>query len=97
MTDTKDGGPAHPITERTTHDDGQIVCQEWPGLSIRDYFAAKCLMGFFNGCSWTDDEMREDDDNFIFNDPKLTETLRNLSKLCYMAADAMLRAREEKK
>lgn len=40
MNEIKDGGPAFP----TVADGG---CGPWPGMSLRDYFAAKALVAMF--------------------------------------------------
>jgi hypothetical protein len=38
MSDIKDGGPAFPLQDASTH--------QFHGLSIRDYFAAKAMQGW---------------------------------------------------
>lgn len=65
--------------------------QRQGGLEIRDYFAAKAMGGLFAGNPWTEDD---------FNDSEsvgeLRKTLDEVARLCYEAADAMVRARKPK-
>jgi hypothetical protein len=37
-----DGGPVHPIPEVRAAD-GTGICEGWPGMSLRDWFAAKAM------------------------------------------------------
>ncbi len=46
--ETKDGGPAFPVIERKEHVDGQAVCTEWPGMTLRDWFAGQALIGIIS-------------------------------------------------
>ncbi len=41
MSKINDGGPAFPIVEQDT------TCSVSPGLSLRDYYAAKAMQGAF--------------------------------------------------
>lgn len=43
-TAANDGGPAFPIAYQHKTD-GALFEQRWPGLSLRDYFAASALQG----------------------------------------------------
>lgn len=43
-----DGGPAFPVGVRVVHQDskgGHVVHEAAPGMTLRDYFAAKALQG----------------------------------------------------
>jgi len=43
-----DGGPAFPVGVRVVHQDsrgGHVVHEADPGMSMRDYFAAKAMQG----------------------------------------------------
>jgi len=44
--DMNDGGPAFPSDEKGFNYDGQYVVNAHPGMTLRDYFAAKALQGF---------------------------------------------------
>lgn len=48
MNTPKDGGPAFPFTP--TDRSGQIA-ETQPGMSLRDYFAAKALQGMIGTCT----------------------------------------------
>lgn len=77
MTHKHNGGPAFPfgqISETT----GQPVNGFYdPGMSLRDYFAAKIMASLLI--------VEKDDDE---------TSLQDLADLSYIAADAMLEARE---
>lgn len=48
MTDTiNDGGPAFPTQTFDYDGQGQILQYQEPGMTVRDYFAAAALTGFF--------------------------------------------------
>ena len=70
-----DGGPAFPIAEQ------QGVCAAWPGMSLRDYFAAAALTGIIACHADSDPRLPEDD---------------KAAKWAYEYAGAMLAAREPK-
>lgn len=78
MTTKNTGGPAFPfgqISEVT----GQPVNGFYdPGMSLRDYFAAKAMHVFLM--------IEKEEDG---------TSLMDLAELSYLAADAMLKAREE--
>ena len=68
MSNTNTGGPAFP-----TPDDAD------EGMTLRDYFAAKAMLIFFQG---------PDDANDYLHSPE------DIANWCYIMADAMLKARE---
>lgn len=37
------GGPAFPVAFMHHHPDGSAHSQEWAGMTLRDYFAAKAM------------------------------------------------------
>lgn len=84
MSETKnDGGPAFPQHLLETRDGGFETSADAPqggGMSMRDYFAAKALIGFMSADRHYDVLLKED--------------LPNLAADCYAIADAMLKARE---
>lgn len=71
---TDTGGPAFP-TEAANHYSGIAAS---PGMTLRDYFAAKAIQAFFTDCdmSWGN------------------ESLAIGAEAAYRLADAMLKARE---
>lgn len=84
MTDTaNDGGPAYPCQEQgMTSFSGQPVTIDHTGISIRDYFAAAALTGFFS--------------NHQVRHGKLDNTWcpEYCAKQAYTLADAMLKERK---
>ena len=71
-----DGGPAFPFREQ----DGEGGYERFPGMSLRDYFAAAALQGLSaNNCY-----------------PIANLTVSEMAVLAYRQADAMLAARERK-
>jgi hypothetical protein len=104
----EDGGPAFPVSTR--HEDGKWGHQDgpttWqcPGMTLRDYFAAKALTGFMSSFQainrerpeWKSDEPAND---WITPDVEAAETddtasPANVAAACYTLADAMLAARK---
>ncbi len=76
MSTINDGGPAFPRDERHLGHNG---------MTLRDYFAAKAMLGMITGDSpWRSAEYKPDN--------RMTN-VENDAKLAYMYADAMLRAR----
>lgn len=84
MADLEDGGPAFPIMAGGA---------DLPGMSLRDYFAAKALQGILAGINSVGDE-------------QYTEVARRLgtktkeetnAKMAYLCADAMLEAKWKNK
>lgn len=80
MTTVNDGGPAFPGQwfdfQPLTGE--QVVREQWGGMSIRDYFAAKAMQSLLATIDTYPDEHWRD----------------GLSMDAYMMADAMLKARE---
>ncbi|RYF41406.1 MAG: hypothetical protein EOO27_46350 [Comamonadaceae bacterium] len=80
MEQMKDGGPAFPVSTGDAaagHQDGHTTWQ-FPGMTLRDYFAAKALQGM-SAISLADGEM--------------IMGWADMSTAAYKAADAMLKAR----
>ena len=81
MRDMRHGGPAFPMREERhepiTADITAVTPGEWPGMSLRDYFAAKAMQAMV---STVPVEGQEIQCNPIAED-------------AYKMADAMLRAR----
>ena len=71
MTTKDDGGPAYPVPRSG---------DEWPGMSLRDYFAAAALPGICKEFY--------DDERFLF-------TSALIANEAYDIADAMLEARKK--
>lgn len=81
MAEIKDGGPAFP--DGTTNEWGYA---ESKGLSKRDYFAAKAMLGMMSGqVRWAD--MGVEPRNGC-------SVMENSAWVAYAMADAMLKARE---
>ncbi|CAJ2724367.1 gp38 [Burkholderia pseudomallei] len=80
---TYDGGPAFPTSEMFVD---SLPIEAQPGMSLRDYFAIKALVGLMT----MPDEWR----GFVRNDGAGTTWKAELSKAAYDLADAMLHARE---
>jgi len=84
------GGPAFPcdnIVER--NDNGNMIGHEIssPGLSIRDYFAAKAMPLVFNHWDFGGDTLgKQDVQDGYYN---------SFAEDCYSIADAMLLARSK--
>jgi hypothetical protein len=72
MSNTNTGGPAFPTTQENGCNSGE------PGMTLRDYFAAKAMQGLTTTLDQTDEE------------PLWTVIATDSYKL----ADAMLKARE---
>lgn len=75
----KNGGPAFPIRERTEHIDGAIVCDEWNGMSLRDWFAGMAM----NSLMQSRIASRKYDEPHEF------------ANMCFQIADAMLKEHEK--
>ncbi len=73
----KTGGAAFPVPATELHGTDT-------GMTLRDYFAAKCMQGDFAAQS---DEVR------IYSHHMTDEQLADMSKFFYRMADAMLKAR----
>ncbi|EPY5145513.1 hypothetical protein ACXDR1_002009 [Klebsiella pneumoniae] len=70
MSKENNGGPAYPT-------------QEYEGLTVRDYFAAKAMQGWL--ASYPESNQH----------PVATHHENMVAELSYLMADAMLKAREE--
>jgi len=98
MSDVNIHRPAFPQIKGERNQVGSVLSESWhtyePGLSMRDYFAAKALQGLLSdenthigyknrktGRGWPDDE---------------NEFREAVAFVAYSMADAMLRAREVK-
>lgn len=76
-----DGGPAFPH-KRQIRCNGEIIDYEMEsGMSLRDYFAAAALQGFCANQHWN---------------PTESVHFANLAEDAFIAADAMLKEREDK-
>jgi hypothetical protein len=78
--------PAFPSTNAIATASG-VMTQGHPGMTLRDYFAAKAMQSVIDG-SWPDLQLKPKD--------KLTP-VENSALFAYEIADAMLKAREEPK
>lgn len=76
MVDVADGGPAAPTADYGVR----------PGMTLRDWFAGKALMGLLS-----DPSEQPDDDS---TDEGITAFYHETAAACYEIADAMLAARE---
>ena len=79
MSNTNTGGPAFPAP--TT----KPLENYYPGISVRDYFAAKAMQGFL-----MDDALHKEAST-------AKEWLKSIADASYEMADAMLKAQGEKK
>lgn len=74
------------MSEENKNGQGQAYPSNWgPGVTVRDYFAAKALQG-----DWANAEAG------VFSNSATVEELQQRCELYYRTADAMLRAREVK-
>ena len=78
MTD-KTGGAAFPASG---HPDMQFIAQE--GMTLRDYFAAKCMQG-----DWATERM----DSGYWSQDDIDAIFKDKAETYYRMADAMLKAR----
>lgn len=81
MSRISDGGPAFPVPGLSNLPNGDFIYPE-PGMPLRDYFAAKALPEHMRGLS-----------NWASGSPE--EWHAEVSRLAYMTADAMLKARSQ--
>jgi hypothetical protein len=82
-----DGGPVHPGTEANGLNSG------WPGMTLRDYFAAKTLPDAIK--HWTQvDEDDEGGGDFVWDTSRVSDDCLAAAELAYRMADAMLKARQ---
>jgi hypothetical protein len=88
-----DGGPAFPRAQQEDQDANVLVWAE-PGMTLRDYFAAKALAGTL--ADHTIEVFQEGETEEIEAAEKLGQahhTTHSLAEFCYEMADAMLKAR----
>ena len=78
MTNERNDEPAFPIA-------GAVAAYQYPGLSLRDYFAAKAMGAFCAGASGMGG----------FKTEEVREQFEIVARFAYIAADAMLKARAE--
>lgn len=82
-TTTETGGPAFP--QPNMIDDGELIKTGDTGMTLRDYFAAKAMLGFI-----TNDNLLREAAHYL---PEGSEY--SIARLAYDQADAMLRERGE--
>ena len=85
MRATDNGGPAFPVSTGCNdghlgHQDSQFTWQ-FPGMTLRDYFAAKAMQPLIRCVQNNGKTTDESDGEFV-------------SRVAYLMADAMLKARE---
>jgi hypothetical protein len=85
MSEIKDGGYAFPVmwTEIKSDEKGPQITACEPGMTLRDYFAAKAMQGVAMRFDLMSHAGRND------NTPDV------VAKFCYQMADSMLRERGE--
>lgn len=86
-TERNDGGPAFPVAdvpmaEPETIDEGRAMARG--AVSLRDYFAAKAMQSFYVGASGMGD----------MPPGEIARQFIEVGRLSYIAADAMLKARD---
>lgn len=86
MSKIDNGGPAFPVHETDEH--RQPYCTD-PGLTLRDYFAAKAMVGLFS--MEANPRVGVDVEPFRANS---REHLNGIAMSAYRVADAMLAARK---
>lgn len=78
-----DGGTAFPVhSERDGNGNG--ILEGCPGMSLRDYFAAKALVGFCQHQGWI---------GYVTEPSHRAKLFKTYSRDAYDFADAMLAAR----
>jgi hypothetical protein len=87
MIKIEDGGPAFPVSTSNEVDGHQDGPNAWqlPGMSLRDYLAAKAMQAMISKHG------REDDNPGFFD----YATDESIAKCAYIYADAMLKVRKE--
>lgn len=83
MATIDDGGPAFPMPDERDSD-GNGIKQGHPGMTLRDYFAAKAMGGIMSDMAMFQHYITRDRDTF-----------GHVASDAYAAADAMLAARKE--
>lgn len=88
-----DGGPSFPVPMIPYDPSGGFTNVEWQGLSLRDYFAAKAMLGELITSS--SDATPESTDALIKAAQKAKRTpAQQIAFNAYQMADAMLAARK---
>ena len=86
----EDGGQAFPSYEVIAHDqDGEDIFGTFPGMTLRDYFAAKAMQSLIAG-SFTDIGQ----DGIDANRHPFQNVEDLMAETSYKYADAMLKARQ---
>lgn len=78
------GGPAFPWQEVLIDGNGNSWSNQREGMTLRDYFAAKAMMGAFSSGAYE-----------INMGPSHIDEMKGLAITFYLMADAMLEARKE--
>ena len=91
MSNTNTGGPAFPSSE---WDGDYQRTFSTGGMTLRDYFAAKALVGLMS--TERANEYVDEDGVFSDEDGTLFVHTKFLAEEAYMIADAMIAAREAK-
>ena len=91
MTEKNNGGPAFPIAFQHHNVDGSISGQEWGGMMLRDYLAAKAMQGILAN----DVCMKQAINEATMGAGVYKATVALIAKRSYDYADAMLAAREQ--
>lgn len=88
MTDINDGGPAFPFSREWTDVSGNHNREECDGMTLRDYFAAKALMGML-----ASPELLQ-----VVTSSQVAggNVFERMALKSYDIADAMIKAREAK-
>lgn len=73
------GGPAFPLDNPRMLEDGDLF-KQFPGMSLRDWFAGQALAGWLA--------------SYAGADPDMTPDPTSTAALCYRIADAMIKAGE---
>lgn len=86
MVEKNDGGPAFPRTAADPDWGGGT--ESFEGMSLRDYFAAKAVVGIWSNESWVHVLITKAENKGL-------STARGIAKCAYELADAMLEERRE--
>lgn len=78
--ESKDGGPAFPHEGIKNLGSSGTIAHKFPGMTMRDYFAAKAMQGMIQ----------------YWSGPNASGDIDDYASDAYRMADAMLRAREGK-
>jgi hypothetical protein len=95
MNDKNTGGPAFPTGLITDPRNGQIIGGS-NGMTLRDYFAAKAMLGIM-AMNKAEEFVDENGDEMIYEEGEVGTLFVHtdfLAKEAYMIADMMLKARE---